>query len=167
VIDVEQTHGVPPRAIADGVAAWVAEVAASHGRPIVYTTSAFWLTLPGAGIEDAADLWIARWSTNAPAVIGGWKHWAFWQHTDRGAVSGIAGRVDLDRFNGSLDDLHVYVTRSSEGDAAVVPAFDLRSFAGVQQALNYLGAHPRLDVDASKDREAERRCRRFREHTGW
>jgi len=35
-----------------------------------------------------------------------WTRWTFWQHTDRGAVPGIEGPVDLDLFAGTLGELH-------------------------------------------------------------
>ncbi len=32
--------------------------------------------------------------------------WRFWQYTDRGSVPGIGGKVDLNAFRGSLDELY-------------------------------------------------------------
>ena len=50
-------------------------------------------------------LWVAHWTTAAdPTVPGGaWgaNGWTFWQYTSAGVVPGIAGRVDLNRYNGS------------------------------------------------------------------
>jgi GH25 family lysozyme M1 (1,4-beta-N-acetylmuramidase) len=34
-----------------------------------------------------------------------WTRWTFWQHTDRGAISGIEGSVHLDLFAGTIDEL--------------------------------------------------------------
>jgi len=49
-------------------------------------------------------LWIAHWGVRRPTVpAGNWggRGWTFWQWTSDGSVSGIQGRVDKDRFNGS------------------------------------------------------------------
>ena len=38
-----------------------------------------------------------------------WSDWTFWQDSSTGMVPGISGNVDLDQFNGTLDDLHKFV----------------------------------------------------------
>jgi hypothetical protein len=35
----------------------------------------------------------------------GWSDWMFWQTSDTGSVSGIAGNVDTNLFNGELPKL--------------------------------------------------------------
>jgi hypothetical protein len=40
---------------------------------------------------------------------GGWGDWVVWQTSSKGKVPGIGGNVDLDTFNGSVDDLYAYV----------------------------------------------------------
>ena len=40
-----------------------------------------------------------------PTVPLGWTSWAFWQFTQTGTVPGIATSVDLNLFQGSLQDL--------------------------------------------------------------
>jgi hypothetical protein len=56
-------------------------------------------------LADAGfKLWIAHWGVTSPTVAGvnwGGKSWTFWQYTSSGTVSGISGRVDLDRFSGT------------------------------------------------------------------
>ncbi len=44
--------------------------------------------------------WIAKWSTTPPAAYD------FWQYTSDGSLPGYSGRLDFDRFNGTLDELH-------------------------------------------------------------
>ncbi len=46
--------------------------------------------------------WIAKWSSTPPA---GWD-WEFWQYTSSGHLPGYTGRLDFDRFNGTLAELH-------------------------------------------------------------
>ena len=44
--------------------------------------------------------WVAKWSTTPPVK------WDFWQYTSDGSLPGYSGRLDFDRFNGTLDELH-------------------------------------------------------------
>jgi murein L,D-transpeptidase YcbB/YkuD len=82
----------------------------------------------------------------APVAVGQWgTGYTFWQYTGSGAANGITGNVDQDRYNGSLDQLHAYLTRV-ETDAGA-PPFDLTTMSGVQAALNYLGQAPPLAED--------------------
>ena len=50
-------------------------------------------------------LWVAHYTHACPNVPAAWSTWTFWQHTDRGAVPGITGPVDLDLFAGTPDEL--------------------------------------------------------------
>lgn len=46
-------------------------------------------------------LWVAHYTSAAkPRIPAPWSFWTFWQYTDRGRVAGIAGGVDINRFNG-------------------------------------------------------------------
>jgi lysozyme len=49
-------------------------------------------------------LWIAHFDVEQPTMPRGWDRWHFWQYTvtQRGAVSNIPGRVDLDYYHGDL-----------------------------------------------------------------
>ncbi len=44
--------------------------------------------------------WVAKWSAIPPA------RWDFWQFTSDGHLPGYSGRLDFDRFNGTLAELH-------------------------------------------------------------
>jgi GH25 family lysozyme M1 (1,4-beta-N-acetylmuramidase) len=51
-------------------------------------------------------IWIAQYTeAQSPNVPKPWKTWTFWQHSQGGKVPGISGLLDLDRFQGSLEDL--------------------------------------------------------------
>jgi len=106
VIDVEVDAGLPAAIVAARARDWVDRVRAGLGvEPIVYTGSDLWRR---GGAEALADqpLWIAHYTQNCPALPSPWTRWKFWQHTDRGAVPGIEGAVDLDLFAGTLGELH-------------------------------------------------------------
>ncbi|MBC7859686.1 MAG: hypothetical protein H7Z39_13135, partial [Burkholderiaceae bacterium] len=37
--------------------------------------------------------------------------WTFWQYSQSGSVAGVAGQVDLDRFNGDHDRFQALLIR--------------------------------------------------------
>ena len=74
--------------------------------PIVYGSPAF---LAGhfedwAGVKTY-PLWVAEYTDRPAPVSGPWANWDFWQYSNSGTVNGLSGPVDLNWFNGSLDDL--------------------------------------------------------------
>jgi len=138
VLDVEASDNVASAKVVNGVNTWVEHVAARLRRPLIYASPSFWQRLPAAEIEQKADLWIAEWEIEHPGKMGSWPGWSFWQYSSRGEVPGIAGSVDLNRFNGSIDDLYAYLTRTAEGGVVSPGKFDLATVVGVQQALNFL-----------------------------
>ena len=52
-----------------------------------------------------APLWLAHYDIKLPERCSGWSRWLFLQYTDKGAVSGINGNVDLNEYGGDLDSL--------------------------------------------------------------
>ncbi|HEY2491568.1 MAG TPA: GH25 family lysozyme [Paenibacillus sp.] len=82
-------------------------------KPLVYTYPSFIGNF--TGLSDY-PLWIARYNASTPPVnASGWVRWEFWQYSDGVAggtlpsgtrsVPGISGAVDLNEFNGSMDEL--------------------------------------------------------------
>ena len=47
-------------------------------------------------------LWVADYDVEEPYTTGGWSSWSGFQYSDRGAVDGISGHVDLDYFRGNI-----------------------------------------------------------------
>ncbi len=109
VIDVEVTGGLAAAQIAAGVRTWVDRVQGALGvTPIVYSGSYFWRDQVGGAKAFASNpLWIAQFTTRCPNLPLPWTRWDFWQYSDRGSIAGI-GTVDLDRFNGSVEDLRAF-----------------------------------------------------------
>lgn len=108
VLDVEDRGGLPPREVAKRLRIWLSMVARAALRvPIIYTRASFWDASVGSYPEfSRCPLWVAHYGSMAsPALPKGWAGWTFWQFSDQGRVPGIAGPVDLNRFNGSLADL--------------------------------------------------------------
>lgn len=103
-LDVETYDGTSPAELRDVVAAFLASLAAPC---VVYTAPNF---VAAGAIPDGVDLWIAHWGVEAPGVAG----WRFWQYSQTGTVPGVAGRVDLDRFAGSVEALQEYASPSPD-----------------------------------------------------
>lgn len=87
---------------------WLETVESRLGAtPIVYLSPAFATEI----LENAPALarfpvWLAHYTdAAAPAVAKPWNSWTFWQYTREGKTPGVMLPVDLDRFNGSLNDL--------------------------------------------------------------
>ena len=106
VIDIEVDAGLPASIVAARAAAWIDRVRDALGiEPIVYTGSDLWRNGGGDALAGQ-PLWVAHYTQGCPTLPSPWRRWTFWQHTDRGAVPGIDGPVDLDLFAGTLGELH-------------------------------------------------------------
>jgi MYXO-CTERM domain-containing protein len=107
-LDVEATGGQPPDVINAHIHTWMDKVQAATGRvPIIYTGHYFWND--NVGSADFADhpLWIAAYvQPSCPNTPDAWGGWSMWQYNDNGAIPGISGNVDVDMFNGTLDQLN-------------------------------------------------------------
>jgi lysozyme len=103
-LDVEVTNGVAPAALTACIRTWLGTVEAALGcKPVVYTDPSFWRTNVGADL-GAYPLWLACYAAT-PEIPASWPSWTFWQHSQSGTVSGIAGPVDLDTCRLTLDGL--------------------------------------------------------------
>ena len=62
-------------------------------------------------MSSTHDLWLAWWKgtgTTDPPVpedTPNWDPWQFWQYSATGSVAGISGNVDLDVFDGTIEEL--------------------------------------------------------------
>ncbi len=85
-------------------------------------------------LAQTTDLWIAEWTgATAPVIPSAtWKTWALWQYTGTQRLYG--GSVDLNRFNGSNDNLRAWI-----GPSIAPPLINLSSVAGLQRALDGIG----------------------------
>lgn len=107
VIDVENTGNLAPDQIEANVRVWIDRVAAATAKqPIIYTGLYFWRDEVGSPDLTSSPLWHAQYTSAAcPSIAPPWTEWAFWQFTSSGKVAGIAGNVDLNRFNGTREQL--------------------------------------------------------------
>jgi lysozyme len=50
-------------------------------------------------------LWAASYREGSPAKFSGWDTWTFWQYDDHGSIRGLGGGLDVNWYNGTLEDL--------------------------------------------------------------
>ena len=107
VLDLEVSGGLTTTPLQAWVRTFLDRVYERTGlRAAIYVSPSFWSTYMGNTATFALDgypvLWIAHWTTaSAPSMpASNWagEGWTFWQYTSDGAVPGISGRVDLDRY---------------------------------------------------------------------
>jgi GH25 family lysozyme M1 (1,4-beta-N-acetylmuramidase) len=105
-LDLERTGGLTSTALTAWVKAWLTRVDQRLGvKAMIYMSPSFWRTSMGDSRWFAdngyAILWVAHWGVSSPSIPAsnwGGRSWTFWQYTSDGAVPGIAGRVDLNRY---------------------------------------------------------------------
>ncbi|HMJ52287.1 MAG TPA: GH25 family lysozyme [Polyangiaceae bacterium] len=137
-LDMEATGGQSSANIASKMKTWMDRVTTGTGkRPFIYTAKYFWNDNVASRDFSADRLWVANYGVTCPDLPDAWSNWSIWQYSSTGTVSGIAGDVDLDRFNGSLDDLKKITGTSAPFYAAeyVAQSFPLAS-AGMTMTGN-------------------------------
>jgi lysozyme len=51
-------------------------------------------------------LWVAHYTEKpTPNIPSGFTDYTLWQYSESGAIAGINGNVDMNKFNGTLADL--------------------------------------------------------------
>lgn len=106
-LDVESINnkGATHEQWVNGVQAWLDHVRQATGRqPVIYTRANFWNNKLSNAF-GAFPLWVAHYEVPNPTLPNGWNQWTFWQHTDKGSVTGVNSAVDQNRFNGTLEQL--------------------------------------------------------------
>jgi len=116
VMDIEVTGSQSPSTIQAHMQTWLDVIEKAIGRkPIIYT-ALFMSSNIGSGFGKY-PLWVANWGVSCPSLPSGWSGWKFWQYADNGSVSGISGNVDMDKFNGSLNDLKAWANETTDAGA--------------------------------------------------
>ena len=104
VLDVEiRPSTVSTSQLWSGVATWLQVVEQHTGRtPMIYTSPTFWDSNSPDLALTKYPLWLADYASQ-PKLPNGWTTWHLWQFSQSGSVSGVTGAVDLDEFNGTLE----------------------------------------------------------------
>jgi len=101
VVDVEEHRGMTVLQVRKYLKMFLDALHRHYGvRPIVYTNRDFYKNY----FAHQADFkpyvfWIAHYYVEELRLPDG-AAWHFWQHSDRGRIAGIAGRVDFNVFKG-------------------------------------------------------------------
>lgn len=114
VLDVETPFtGLDATRLQTWVRVWLKRVYKALGRkPMIYTNASSW-GATGDTQEFARakyPLWVAEWGVSKPSVPAGFwasRGWSVWQYTSSGTVSGISGRVDMNRLRVGLGKLAI------------------------------------------------------------
>lgn len=78
------------------------QLSAATGRiPMIYTAKSFWTEYFNGVTFPDYPLWVPSYQFNPPGLFGSWQAYTFWQYSGAGAVTGVAGQVDQDLFNGN------------------------------------------------------------------
>lgn len=103
VLDVETLGRKSVNELQAAVKVWLNRIESHYGvKPILYTSYKFKQRYLNDSAFNAYPYWIAHYYVDSVRYEG---HWEFWQHTDVGRVPGIEKDVDLNVFNGTLEQL--------------------------------------------------------------
>lgn len=120
VLDLETNDGMTKEKIVAAAKVWLDRVETAFGRkPIIYSGQYFlqdYLVQPGGGPPLWAKdylLWLAQYPYQyaegmKPFLPRGWFNWAIWQYSDKGRLNGINASVDMNLFNGTLEELYKF-----------------------------------------------------------
>lgn len=103
VLDIEVLGKGGAEELQQRAATWLSIVERHYGvAPIIYASYKFKINYLSNPPFTRYPYWIAHYYVENLEYTGQWK---FWQHTDRGRLDGIDNRVDLNIFNGNLEEL--------------------------------------------------------------
>jgi lysozyme len=120
VLDLEHAKkGEKASTLSKEVSAWIQDVeAATKRKPLIYVSPGFWNEHMAARTDSFPygnyPLWIAHYGVRKPSLPrdNTWNDWTFWQFSGSGTHAGVNGTVDLDKFNGTVLGLWLFLGMS-------------------------------------------------------
>ena len=112
IIDIEVSNGLDAKTIVQGLLTWLVEVEkATQRRPMIYSDLNFAQTYLTDESLSAYPLWIADYNDTVGDLPKPWQAsgWRLWQYSDSGALDGIEGAVDQDKFQGDKKALKAFI----------------------------------------------------------
>ena len=108
VLDIEKKSR-DVKKLQEDLKIWLRKVENHYGvKPIIYASYKFKTKYLNDSVFDSYPYWIAHYYVDSVRYQGEWK---FWQHTDVGTLPGIDENVDLNIFNGSIQDLETFLLK--------------------------------------------------------
>ena len=108
VLDIEK-KGRDVKKLQQDLKIWLRKVESHYGvKPIIYASYKFKTKYLNDSVFDSYPYWIAHYYVDSVRYQGEWK---FWQHTDVGTLPGIEDKVDLNIFNGSIQDMETFLLK--------------------------------------------------------
>lgn len=105
ILDIETTEAQTAEGISSVCRVWLEYIEAMCGvKPMIYTGRGFIDSYLDTSLSKY-KLWLAAYDSNYLPDRKGWTEWTILQYTQTGTVSGINGYVDLNEYNGRIDDL--------------------------------------------------------------
>lgn len=102
VLDIEKRGDDDDRLRKD-LLVWLRKIEQHYNvKPILYTSYKFKTRYLNDSVFNTYPYWIAHYYVDSVEYKGQWR---FWQHTDAGTLPGIREQVDLNVFNGTLEEL--------------------------------------------------------------
>jgi len=133
VLDLETNDGQTKEKVISRAKTWLDLVEAAFGRkPIIYSRQYFlqdYFSEAGGGPPAWAKdypLWLAQYPNQytpgmQPSLPRGWFKWTFWQYSEKGQVNGINAKVDLNLFNGTLEQFYKFAGAEIITDKPTTP----------------------------------------------
>ena len=102
VLDIEKRGDDDDRLRKD-LLVWLRKIEQHYKvKPILYTSYKFKTRYLNDSVFNTYPYWIAHYYVDSVEYKDQWR---FWQHTDAGTLPGIREQVDLNVFNGTLEEL--------------------------------------------------------------
>ncbi len=104
ILDIEETNNLNDKQMRSAIAQWLHYVERNTKmRPIIYVNRSYFEQYI-RGYFDDYPVWIAAYGVGEEKLPEG-VIWQFWQHTDKARINGASEWVDLNVFNGNLQQL--------------------------------------------------------------
>ncbi len=103
VLDIEEESPFGKENMKKGIKNWL-EIVEKHYRmkPIIYTSNHFHETYLSGKEFKEYPFWIAHYYKKEIKTSG---NWLFWQHSDKARINGINAWVDMNVYNGNIEEL--------------------------------------------------------------
>ena len=113
VVDIEESAGLSPEELIPNLQDFLDEVERkTKVKPIIYTGYQFYKDHLKGNFNDY-PLWIAHYY-QPNLKLDSKTHWDFWQHADNAHIDGIKSKVDMNVFNGELEDLSALLVQKTK-----------------------------------------------------